>query len=425
VSGGRWGGQGGRWEDAAVLAVGLTGGTGSGKTTVATQLAGLGAVVVDADRLAREVVAPGSAGLAAVLTAFGRDLLAADGSLDRARLGRMVFADPEARDRLNRLLHPRIRARTAELLAGLPADAVWVHDIPLLVENDLATDYHLVVVVDAPEQERVRRLVRDRGLAEAQAWERIRAQAGEVERRAVADVWLDTDGPVGETAERVRRLWRDRLVPFERGIRLGRAAPLSPSPELVPAPAGAAACAARAARRIAAALGAVAADVEHVGATALAGTRGLGVVDLVVQVSEEEITGPARRTLTTTGFPPLGQGTAVVSDEPGIRLHGSADPGNPVVVRLAPAGHPGRDSAVLLRDWLRAVPEARATLVEVKDRALGEVRSPGRTTGSRPAGYASAKAEWFSRSLPVARDWARRSGWTGPSGAGVGGAPCR
>jgi dephospho-CoA kinase len=194
-----------------VLRVGLTGGAGAGKSTVAARLRELGAVVIDADALAREVLEPGTEGLREVVEAFGAQVLRDDGTLDRAALAAVVFADPARRQQLEAITHPKIAARTVELLAGAPSDAVVVHDVPLLVEKAMAPAYDVVVVVDAPVEKRVQRLV-GRGLAEADARARIAAQATTQERRAVADVWLDNDGSSEELIAAVDRLWHDRLA---------------------------------------------------------------------------------------------------------------------------------------------------------------------------------------------------------------------
>jgi dephospho-CoA kinase len=193
--------------------VGLTGGIGAGKSTVARRLAEHGATIVDADALAREVLAPGTEGLAAVTARFGADVLRPDGSLDRAALARVAFADDDSRRALEAITHPRIADRTAELFAAAAQDAVVVHDVPLLVEKGMAARYQLVVVVDAPVEVRVGRLVR-RGMSEADARARIAAQASEAERRAVADVWLDTDRPLAQVEAEVDALWINRLVPL-------------------------------------------------------------------------------------------------------------------------------------------------------------------------------------------------------------------
>jgi dephospho-CoA kinase len=197
-----------------MVRIGLTGGIGAGKSTVATRLRDLGATVIDADRIAREVVEPGTPGLAAVVDAFGSQMLLPDGHLDRAALGRVVFGDEEQRQRLNGILHPLIGERTLELMAQAPPDAVLVHDVPLLVENSLSPGFQLVIVVDAPEEERVHRLVEDRGITADEAWARIRSQATEEARRMVADVWIDNSGSRAKTLAQVDACWRDRIEPL-------------------------------------------------------------------------------------------------------------------------------------------------------------------------------------------------------------------
>jgi len=191
-----------------VLRLGLTGGIGSGKSAVASRLADRGAVVIDADLLAREVVAPGTEGLAAVVAAFGPQTLAPDGSLDRAALGDLVFADPAERRRLEAITHPRIGARTADLAAAAEraGTAVLVHDVPLLVEAGLAPAYDVVVVVEAPLAARLDRLAA-RGLAVEEAGRRIAAQATDEQRRAVADHVLDNSGSLADLDALVARLW--------------------------------------------------------------------------------------------------------------------------------------------------------------------------------------------------------------------------
>jgi dephospho-CoA kinase len=195
-----------------VLRIGLTGGIGSGKSTVSGLLAERGAVVVDADRIAREVVEPGSPGLAAVVEAFGPQVLTPDGALDRPALAAVVFADPEARARLDGIVHPLVRHRTAELVAAAPADAVVVNDVPLLVETGQAASYDLVLVVEADPETRVARLVQ-RGLTAEDARARIAAQATDEQRRAVADVVLDNSGTPEELADQVDRFWVERVQP--------------------------------------------------------------------------------------------------------------------------------------------------------------------------------------------------------------------
>jgi dephospho-CoA kinase len=205
-----------------VLNIGLTGGIGSGKSTVSALLAAHGAVVVDADRIAREVVEPGTPGLAAVVEAFGDGVLGPDGALDRPALAAVVFADPQARARLDGIVHPLVRARAAELAAAAPPDAVLVHDIPLLVETGQAEAFHLLVVVDAPADLRVRRLVEQRGMTRDEAERRVAAQASDAERLAVADRVLDGSGTVEELRAQVDALWtrieEERLAEVDAGL---------------------------------------------------------------------------------------------------------------------------------------------------------------------------------------------------------------
>ena len=195
-----------------MLRIGLTGGIGSGKSTVAALLAAHGAQVVDADRIARAVVEPGTPGLAAVVAEFGADVLAADGALDRAALASVVFSDPAARARLDAIVHPLVRARAAELVAAAPADGVVVQDVPLLVETGQAGSFDLVLVVEADQGARVRRLV-ERGLTVEDARARIAAQATDEQRRAVADVVVPNDGDRSELAARVDRFWTAHVAP--------------------------------------------------------------------------------------------------------------------------------------------------------------------------------------------------------------------
>ncbi|MFF1572103.1 dephospho-CoA kinase [Leifsonia sp. NPDC058292] len=190
--------------------IGLTGGIASGKSTIARRLAEHGAVVVDADRIAREVVEPGEPALAAIAQRFGPSVLSADGSLDRPALGAIVFGDPDALQALNGITHPAVlRTSTArfEQAAAQNPDAVVVYDVPLLVESANAYPFDLVVVAHAAADTRVRRLVELRGMEQAEAERRIRSQATDEERLAVADVVIDTDGSLEQTLAQTDALW--------------------------------------------------------------------------------------------------------------------------------------------------------------------------------------------------------------------------
>ncbi len=192
-----------------MLKVGLTGGIGAGKSEVSRLLAVYGAIVVDADRIAREVVEPGTPGLAAVVAAFGESVLTAQGTLDRPKLGSIVFTDPAKLQTLNAIVHPLVGARSAELEAAAGADAIVVHDVPLLAENGLAPLYDLVVVVDASPETQLTRLTALRGMAEEEARARMAAQATREQRLAVATLVIDNDGPLEALEPQVRKVWED------------------------------------------------------------------------------------------------------------------------------------------------------------------------------------------------------------------------
>ncbi|MBZ6081165.1 dephospho-CoA kinase, long form [Streptomyces olivaceus] len=195
-----------------MLRVGLTGGIGAGKSEVSRLLVDCGAVLIDADRIAREVVEPGTPGLAAVVEAFGADVLTEDGRLDRPKLGSIVFADRERLAALNSIVHPLVgeRSRALEEAAEAAAeDAVVVHDVPLLTENGLAPLYDVVVVVDADPATQLDRLVRLRGMSKQDARARMAAQATREQRREIADLVVDNDVPLEELRRRVREVWAE------------------------------------------------------------------------------------------------------------------------------------------------------------------------------------------------------------------------
>ncbi|WP_030246606.1 MULTISPECIES: dephospho-CoA kinase [unclassified Streptomyces] len=192
-----------------MLKVGLTGGIGAGKSEVSRLLVECGAVLIDADRIAREVVAPGTPGLAAVVEAFGEEVLAADGSLDRPKLGSIVFADAAKLATLNAIVHPLVGARSRELEEAAAEDAVVVHDVPLLTENGLAPLYDVVIVVDASPETQLDRLVRLRGMTEEDARARMAAQATREQRREIADVVIDNDVPLEHLERRVKDVWAE------------------------------------------------------------------------------------------------------------------------------------------------------------------------------------------------------------------------
>jgi dephospho-CoA kinase len=196
-----------------MLRVGLTGGIGSGKSEVSRRLAAHGAVVIDADRAAREVVAPGTPGLAAVAEVFGAGVLGPDGALDRERLGAIVFGDPALRAKLNAIIHPLVAewmgAAERAALEEAGGDSIIVHDVPLLAEAGRTGVYDLVIVVDVPPELQVERLVGERGMTPDQARARMAAQASRQRRLAAADLVIDNSGSLEDLDCRVAEVWAD------------------------------------------------------------------------------------------------------------------------------------------------------------------------------------------------------------------------
>ncbi|WP_413454543.1 dephospho-CoA kinase [Glutamicibacter sp. FR1] len=197
-----------------MMHVGLTGGVASGKSAVAAKLASLGAVVIDADALARQVVEPGTSGLAAIKDTFGEGILLPDGSLDRPALGAIVFSDAAQRAKLNEIVHPLVREQAAALREVAAPGALVVEDIPLLVESGQADLFDAVIVVQAPHDERIRRMVQDRGWSREDAEARMAAQATDEQRAAVADYLLDNSGSLEELEAQVASLYR-QLAPAQ------------------------------------------------------------------------------------------------------------------------------------------------------------------------------------------------------------------
>lgn len=357
-----------------MLSVGLTGGIGSGKSAVSALLAGLGAAVVDADLVAREVVARGTVGLARVVAAFGADVLAADGSLDRPALGAQVFADDQARQRLNAIVHPLIGERTVTLMgeAERHGARILVHDVPLLVESGLAPGYHLVAVVGAPVDVRLARLA-DRGLPPEQARSRMAAQADDAQRRSVADAWLENGGTREHLAEQVQALWHARLVPYASNVAHGRPARRGPV-RLVPPQEQWQADGARLVARLQQLTGAPA---HHIGSTAVPGLMAKDVVDLQIEVADWAAVEALEAPLGAGGFVRRQDVTsdparAELDPDPTAwrkHVHLSADPGRAANVHVRVAGTTGARAALAWRDLLRADPAARESYAAGKQRS--------------------------------------------------------
>jgi dephospho-CoA kinase len=394
----------------SVLRVGLTGGIGAGKSAVARRLARNGAVIIDADVLSRAVVAAGMPGLTEIVEAFGPGVLTDAGELDRPALGSVVFGDEQARRRLEKIIHPRVRARTVELTREAPADAIVVNDVPLLVETGLAPSYHLVLVVEADRDVRVRRLEETRGMSRDQAVARIAAQADDEQRRAAADVLLINDRSLNDLNARVDELFRERLRPFEAHLRLRSSARPGPELRVVEPDPTWPAQAARLIARIRHALpaGLPHLDVAHIGSTAVPGLPAKDIVDLMLAVRTLDEADAVADRLTDAGFPRRpGEWVDNARGMPGHtwpkRMHGTADPGRPVHLHVRVTGSPGWRFALLMRDHLRAVPAAREEYAAAK--AAWASRLTDRYS------YGEAKEPWFDAEARAADDWAEETGW--------------
>jgi dephospho-CoA kinase len=406
-----------------VLKIGLTGGIASGKSVVASRLRELGAVLVDADALAREVVEPGTPGLARVVEAFSGAVLGPDGALDRRRLGALVFGDPERLAVLNGIVHPLVRERAAALAAAAPKGAILVQDIPLLVETGQGANFHLVLVVDAPEDVRVQRMIEHRKMSEPEARSRMAAQATREDRLAAADVVLDNAGTRDELRDRVDLLWRNRLVPFAGNLAKGRMAPRTGGPVLTPADPAWPLQASRLAARLLAAAPRDVLAVDHIGSTAVPGLAAKDVLDLQLTVRDLATADRLEPVLAEAGFPRW-PGTGPDNPKPAQpdraawdkRVHGNADPGRAVNLHIRAAGSPGWRYALCFRDWLRDDAAARAEYLAEKRRAA---RRHG--VDKSTAAYAADKEEWFTgHAAPQMEQWARRTGWQPPSYAASG-----
>lgn len=391
-----------------VLRVGLTGGIGAGKSAAAQRLAHHGAVIIDADKLAREVVAAGTPGLAEIVEAFGAGVLTAEGELDRPALGAKVFGDEAARRRLEKIIHPRVRARTVEMTQSAPHDAIVVNDVPLLAETGLASSYHLVLVVETHRDLRLQRLHATRGMSAEEALARFSAQADDARRRAVCDVVIENNGTLEQLHGQIDVLFRERLVPFEEHVRLGRSAPAGHELHIADPDPTWPEQAARLIARIRHAAGADA-EVEHIGSTAVPGLPAKDIIDLMLAVRTLDEADALAPRLAEAGFPRRdGEWADNARGLPGEtwpkRLHGNADPGRPVNLHVRVTGSPGWRFALLMRDHLRAVPAAREEYASAK--AQWAMQHTDRFA------YGDAKEPWFDAEAHAADDWAEETGWT-------------
>jgi dephospho-CoA kinase len=409
-----------------MLRIGLTGGIGAGKSALSATFAKRGAVIVDGDVIAREVVQPGTEGLVALVEAFGDDILLPDGSLDRPALAAKAFRDDDARNVLNGIVHPLVGKRRAEIIASVaeaPGDSVVVEDIPLLVESGMAPMFPLVVVVHADVEVRVRRLVDQRGMPEEDARARIAAQANDEQRRAVADVWLDNSGSQAELVARAHDVWDNRILPFAHNLsarQIARAAA-----RLVPADPSWPDQARRILARLKTTCGHRALRIDHIGSTAvppLPDFQAKDVIDIQITVESLAVADELVEPLLSAGYPRIEHITedlvkpdarSTVSrydhnDDPTLwhkRIHASADPGRPTNVHIRVDGWPNQQFALLFVDWLTANPDARADYLAVK-------RAAEKRGGGDVAQYVATKEPWFFDAYRQAWGWADSTGWS-------------
>ncbi|WP_061006317.1 dephospho-CoA kinase [Mycolicibacterium mucogenicum] len=390
-----------------MLRIGLSGGIGAGKSTVSSTFAAEGAIVVDGDVIAREVVEPGTEGLAALVAAFGEDILLPDGSLNRPALAAVAFSDEDKRKTLNGIVHPLVGKRRAELIDAAPVGSVVVEDIPLLVESQMAPLFPLVIMVHADEDVRVARLIEHRGFSEEDARARIAAQATIEQRQAVADVWLDNHGSADELAAKARELWEQRIVPFARNVQAGVPAAVAPAvvsyDETWP----------EQARRIVARLGTTcghrAVRIDHIGSTAVPDLDAKDVIDIQVTVTSLEVADELAGPLLTAGYPRVADITEDVahSDDKALwqkRFHASADPGRPTNVHIRVDGWPGQQFALLFPAWIAANPDERVEYLALKHDAMAAAPADS-------GEYADAKEPWLAGAYRRAWAWADETGW--------------
>jgi dephospho-CoA kinase len=408
-----------------VIRIGLTGGIGAGKSTVSAAFAECGGIIVDGDVIAREVVEPGTEGLASLVDAFGKDILLPDGALNRPALAAKAFADDEERKKLNGIVHPLVAKRRSEIIAAVAEDAVVVEDIPLLVESGMAPLFPLVVIVHADVELRVRRLVEQRGMTEDDARARIAAQATDEQRRAVADIWLDNSGPPDALAQRARDVWDNRILPFAHNLTARRIA-RAPG-RLVPADPTWPDQARRILNRLQTACGHRALRVDHIGSTAVReypDFQAKDVIDVQITVESLTVADELVEPLLAAGYPRVESITEDIaktdarstvgrydhSNDPTQwhkRFHGSADPGRLTHVHVRVDGWPNQQFALLFVDWLKANPRVRADYLAIKRSAEQSAASVGADIGQ----YAEAKEPWFLDAYRRAWEWADSTGW--------------
>lgn len=395
-----------------MLSLGLTGGIAAGKSLLSARFRELGAQVIDADKLAREVVAPGTPGLDAVVNQFGSSLRLADGSLDRARLGALVFSDTTARESLNSIIHPLVRAEAESLKRAAGASTIVVQDIPLLVETGQGANFHLVVVAQASKDVRLARMMRERGMSGENALARIAAQATDDERAAAADVVIVNEGAPEQALAELDELWHQRLFPFAANLANGVSAPSYGPAAIVPSDPNWAPQGARIMARLAKATGENVVGIDHIGSTAVPGLAAKDVLDLQIRVRSLDAADALAQSLAEAGYPSRdGDWWDTGHDFAGgtkgqrweKRFHNSADPGRPVNLHVRVDGSPAAVFAVTFRDWLRASPKATSEYEYFKC-ALATKHSKDTSSSA----YATAKEPYFAEVVPDMTAWLAR-----------------
>ncbi|MGO1175724.1 MAG: dephospho-CoA kinase [Brevibacterium aurantiacum] len=373
-----------------MLKIGLTGGIGAGKSTVSEILAAHGAVIVDADKIAREVVAPGEPLLALLAQRFGEDIVAADGGLDRAQLAAAAFVDEESTAALNALMHPAIRDRTTEHFAKHSDAEVVVHDVALLVENSMTSAYHLNLLVDVPAELRLERLMSARGMARDDAEARIARQAGDEERYAVCDVIIDNAESVRQTQDRVARLVEDRILPFAANLEAQRRAERGPAELVDPVGQDWPIQAQRIIDKLHHGLGKQF-RIDHIGSTAVPGLAAKDVIDLQLLVSDLDMARELAPRLALLGYPGhdgsdnLGEGRLESK-----RFHANTDPGRAVNLHVRTEASVG---AVFAREFvqlLRSDDCERERYAQLKRTLANDHAGEGQSES-----YAEAKEPYF------------------------------
>ncbi|WP_166972018.1 dephospho-CoA kinase [Brevibacterium atlanticum] len=375
-----------------MLRIGLTGGIGAGKSTVSAMLVDHGAALIDADRIAREVVAPGEPLLDRLVEAFGPQILDANGVLDRAALAAAAFVDSEHTAILNGLMHPAIRDRTADHFDRHAEEAIVVHDVPLLVENSMTPAYHLNLLVDVPAEVRLARLMESRGMDRADAEARIARQADDATRRAACDVIIDNSGEIEATREAVRRLLETRIDPFANNLVAQRRAPRPALHLTDPSDADWSGDAARVIAKLRHGTG-ERFPIDHIGSTSVPELPAKDVIDLQLIVPDLESARSLAPRLAELGYPGrelsdhLGEGEFEEK-----WFHANTDPGRAVNLHVRTEDSVGACFARAFRDLLRIDTGEKERYLELKRDLVAQVIASIGVDGEATSGAAADTA---------------------------------